>query len=130
MFRNALRFFGAGTLGALISCLVLWQFGQQGINQSLGVALAPSLTPYWLYPRLVWGGLWGLLFLMPLAKGSPYGRGILLSFIPALVQLFFVFPYQEHQGVAGLELGVLTPVLVFFFSAIWGLATAIAIKLS
>lgn len=130
MFRNALLYFGAGTFGALISSLVVWQFGQQGINQALDVAIAPSLTTYWLYPRLVWGGLWGLLFLLPLAKGSIYARGLVLSLIPTLIQLFFIFPYHEHYGVAGLELGVLTPLLVLFFNMVWGLATAIAVKLS
>ena len=130
MYRNALLFFAAGTLGALVNSLVVWAFGRYGINQSLGVAIAPSLTTYWLYPRLVWGGLWGLLFLLPLVKGSIYWRGLVLSLVPTLVQLFIIFPYHSYHGIAGLELGLLTPALVLVFNAVWGLATAISIKLS
>ena len=127
--RNLLLFFGAGALGGLISSLVVWLFGQYGINQSMGVALAPSLTPYWLYPRIVWGGLWGFLFLLPIIKGNLYTRGLLLSLVPSLVQLFIIFPYHTYQGIGGLELGILTPLLVLTFNAIWGLTSAIAIKL-
>ena len=130
MFRQALIFYAAGTLGALANSLAVWLFGQYGISQSLGVAIAPSLTKYWLYPRLVWGGLWGLLFLLPLVKGSVYLRGLVLSLVPSLVQLFIFYPFYSYHGIAGLELGLLTPVLVLFFNMVWGLATAIAIKLS
>ena len=34
-----------------------------GVTALFGVAIAPTLTPTWLYPRIVWGGLWGFLFL-------------------------------------------------------------------
>ena len=130
MFRSSLIFFGAGAVGALINSLVVWAFGQYGINQSLGVAIAPSLTPYWLYPRIVWGGLWGLLFLLTFIKGSIYLRGLIYSLAPTLVQLFIIFPYYSYHGVAGLELGLLTPLLVLFFNGVWGFVTAIAIKLA
>jgi hypothetical protein len=29
------------------------------------VAIAPALKLSWLYPRIVWGGLWGLVFVFP-----------------------------------------------------------------
>lgn len=130
MFRNTLIFFSAGVLGAVINSLVVWAFGRYGISQSLGVAIAPSLTTYWLYPRLVWGGLWGLLFLLTFVKGSIYIRGLIFSLVPSLVQLFYIFPYQSYHGIAGLELGLLAPIMVVFFNAIWGLVTAISIKLA
>ena len=81
--------------------------------------LAPPLTPAFLYPRLVWGGLWGFLFLIPLARWSFPVRGLFFSLGPTLAQLFVVFPHAQ-KGVLGLQLGSLTPLLVVFYNAIWG----------
>jgi hypothetical protein len=123
-------FFAAGCVGGLANSLVLWQFGALGINANLGVALAPSLNPSWLYPRIVWGGLWGLLFILPFLQSKLFFKGTILSIFPTLVQLLIIFPYKTHKGIAGLELGFLTPVLVLFFNWIWGIASALAIKLA
>ena len=63
--------FAAGAFGALINSPGVWAAGAYGLTASIGVAIAPALTAGWLYPRLVWGGLWGFLFLLPL-RGSWY----------------------------------------------------------
>jgi len=47
-----------------------------------------------------------------------------LSLLLTLVQLFYVFPYRLHKGLLGWDLGLLTPALVVFFNAVWGLAAA------
>jgi hypothetical protein len=44
------------------------------------------------------------------------------------VQLFVVFPLKAGKGYMGLDLGTLTPLLVFIFNAIWGIATAIWLR--
>ncbi|MEZ5524545.1 MAG: hypothetical protein R3E62_06195 [Pseudomonadales bacterium] len=126
--KKLMIFFAAGTLGALANSLTVWLFGDLGISASLGVAISPSLTPAWLYPRLVWGGLWGLLFILPMLQSRPLLKGTLLSLFPTLVQLFVVFPYKTRYGIAGLELGLLTPLLVLFFNWVWGVVTALAIR--
>jgi hypothetical protein len=126
--KKLMIFFAAGTLGALANSLTVWLFGDLGISASLGVAISPSLTPAWLYPRLVWGGLWGLLFILPMLQSRPLLKGTLLSLFPTLVQLFVVFPYKTRYGIAGLELGLLTPLLVLLFNWVWGVVTALAIR--
>ena len=126
--RTALACYGAGSLGALAMCLSLWLAGRHGVHQSLGVALAPSLAPWWLYPRLVWGGLAGLAFL--LAGRPTLGRALLLSFLPAAVDLAVVYPFELHQGFAGLKLGLLTPLVVWLHWALWSLVTALTLRLS
>jgi hypothetical protein len=73
-----------------------------------------------LYQRLVWGGLWGWLFLLPLTGLSYPVRGLLYSLGPVLVQLLVVFPYQAQKGVLGLQLGYLTPLFVLVYNAVWG----------
>jgi len=128
--NKALIYFAAGCIGALANSLVVWQFGQLGINASFGVGIAPNLSPAWLYPRVVWGGLWGLLFLLPMLSSRLFLKASVLSLFPTLVQLFVVFPLKTNKGVAGLELGLYTPVLVLFFNWVWGIASAISIKIS
>jgi hypothetical protein len=116
--------FSAGCLGGVVNSLVVWLFGLKGITLALGVKIAPALTPPWLYGRVVWGGLWGFLFLAPLLKGSVLGRGFLMSLGPTIAQLLWVFPYQAKKGPLGLDLGTLTPLFVIFFNWIWGAAAA------
>lgn len=125
--KKLLIFFAAGCVGALANSIAVWAFGHYGITKALGVTLAPALSPSWLYPRIVWGGIWGLLFMLPMLDSKLLRKGSILSLFPTAVQLFMVFP-KAGKGMAGLELGMLTPLLVLFFNWVWGIATAIAIK--
>jgi len=120
--KNLSLVFVAGLWGALLNSLVVWLFGWLGIAQAFGVQIAPSLTPAFVYPRLVWGGLWGFSFLFPLVRLSFPAKGLLLSLAPSLAQLFWVFPFKADQGVLGLQLGELTPLFVLFYNAVWGVA--------
>ena len=120
--------FTAGALGGLLNSLAVWIFGVVGITSALGVQIAPQLSASWLYPRLVWGGLWGLLFLLPLMEKRYLYRGLIFSLGPTAVQLFILFPLKAGKGVMGIDLGSLTPLLVFIFNAIWGLTAAIWLR--
>ena len=120
--------FAAGCLGGLANSLAVWLFGAYGVTKTLGVRIAPDLSPVWLYPRLVWGGIWGLLFLLPVFRSSVLKRGLLLSLGPTIIQLFVVFPYKADQGMMGMGLGALTPLLVLVFNAIWGITVAIWLR--
>lgn len=126
--RRLSMVFAAGALGGLTDSLAVWCFGAYGISAALGVNLAPALTPGWLYQRLIWAGIWGALFLLPILPGRVVLRGVLLSLGPTLVQLFIVFPFKVKKGMLGLELGTLTPALVFIFNVIWGITTALWLK--
>ncbi|MDY6792652.1 MAG: hypothetical protein SWH54_15430 [Thermodesulfobacteriota bacterium] len=128
--KKVLIFFAAGCLGALANSVVVWLSGDLGITKSLGVSITPALTASWLYPRIVWGGIWGLIFFLPLVNSKPFLKGTLLSLFPTIVQLFIVFPYQAKKGVAGIELGFLTPALVFVFNWVWGVVTSLTIRYS
>jgi hypothetical protein len=127
--KKLLIFFAAGCLGALANSIAVWLFGYSGITSSFGVSIAPSLSPSWLYPRIVWGGIWGLLFIMPMLQSKLLLKGAVLSLFPTAVQLFILFPLKENKGMAGLDLGLFTPVLVLFFNWIWGFVTALTIKI-
>lgn len=120
--------FAAGVLGGLLNSLAVWGAGEFGITAAAGVKIAPTLSAAWLYPRLVWGGIWGILFLLPMMQTRIWSRGFIYSLGPTLVQLFVVFPMKAKKGMMGLELGMLTPLFVVAFNAIWGWAAAIWLR--
>lgn len=120
--------FSAGCLGGLVNSLAVWIFGVIGITAAFGVKIAPPLTRPWLYQRIVWGGIWGLLFLLPLLSKRRVLQGLLFSLGPTLVQLFVVFPVQAGKAMMGLDLGPLTPVFVLIFNAVWGVTAALWLR--
>ncbi|MBW2064721.1 MAG: hypothetical protein JRJ03_07260 [Deltaproteobacteria bacterium] len=128
--RKILLVFAAGCAGGLANSIVVWIFGQWGITTALGVKIAPALSPGWLYPRIVWGGIWGFLFLLPILRRSTISRGFLLSLGPTIVQFFYVFPVKAHKGILGVDLGILTPLFVLFFNFVWGFSAAFLLKLA
>lgn len=121
--------FSAGALGGLLNGLAVWLFGAVGITGALGVKIAPQLSAPFLYPRVVWGGIWGLAFLLPFLRDRFFLKGLILSLGPTLVQLFVVFPVKAQKGLMGLDLGSLTPLLVILFNAVWGLGAAYWLKM-
>lgn len=123
MFRKISACFAGGALGALVDSINIWWLGKFGITALLGIGLRPEFTPAWLYPRLVWGGLWGLLFMLPLWEKQIVTRGIVFSLAPTAMMLFVVFPGMG-KGTYGLGFGILTPILVILLNFIWGLVAA------
>jgi hypothetical protein len=125
--------FCAGLLGGLVNSLLVWWCGVWGITPAAGVNLAPDLSAAWLYPRLVWGGLWGLAYYLTVSHQRNHRRwvrkGLLISFLPTAFQLFFVFPQQTPHGLMGMGLGTLTPLFVIFFNLAWGFCTGLFTRL-
>jgi hypothetical protein len=123
--------FGSGALGALASSAVECAAGQWKITSHFSVSISPTFTWDWLYPRLVVGGLFGILFVLPLLKSrSVFERGLILGLVPTLFQLLYVFKFVKHYGYFGFELGALTPVFIFLFGCVWGWTTALWCKWS
>ena len=120
--------FAAGCFGGLLNSLAVWISGVLGISSALGVKIAPLLSAPWLYPRLAWGGIWGILFLLPIMKKRYLIKGLLFSLGPTIVQLFVVFQMKANKGIMGFDLGLLTPLLVIVFNAIWGVAAALWLR--
>ncbi len=126
--KKLMVFFAAGCMGGLAYGIIMWGFGEYGITRSAGVSMAPTLKAAWLYPKIVWGGIWGLLFLLPLYKSNIFLKGLVLGLIPAAIQLFVIYPYHTRSGTAGLGLGTLTPLFVIFYNWIWAMGAAMAIR--
>lgn len=119
--------FTAGVVGGLANSIAAWFCGAWGITGLAGVAIAPELTSSWLYPRLVWGGLWGIAYFLTVGSNRSRShwvrKGLWIGLLPTLFQLFFVFPYRTAYGPMGMGLGTLTPLFVLLFNFIWGFIT-------
>jgi len=123
-FRELSACFTAGVFGALINAVFVWGAGAAGLSALIGVNIAPAWTPAWLYQRLVWGGIWGFFFLLPVWNGSVYLRGLVFGLAPSAVQLLVVFPNMLDKGMFGLALGDMTPVYVLIANSFWGIGAA------
>ena len=68
--------------------------------------------------------------MLPILRSSLLARGLLFSLGPSLVMFLVIFPMKAKKGMFGLNLGSMTPVLVLFYNAIWGVTAAIWLRFS
>ena len=122
-WRQATLAFAAGALGGLVLFAFLWVIGTIGIPQAIGINLPVNVAKAYLYNRIVWGGIWGFIFLIPW-KQSWWIRGLVFSVAPSVVQMVVIFPLATPAGMFGLGLGALTPLLVLVANGVWGFVTA------
>lgn len=123
MIRRVSGAFTGGAIGGLIDSINITILGKIGILTLLGVSMKPEFTPPWLYQRMVWGGIWMLLLLLPLWKKQTVLRGCLFSLLPSAMMLFMVMP-NMGKGLLGLGFGILTPVVVIGLNLIYGIVAA------
>ncbi len=120
--------FASGSLGGVVNALVLWFLVYFGVAQSVGIHfdLPSSLhgKEMMIYHQMVWGGIWGFLLLLPFLKERWFVRGLLLSLLPTLVVLFYLFPYRLGVGMCGIDYGTFTFILVLIVNAFWGVIAA------
>ncbi len=120
MLRKLSLAYVSGTVAALVACLVFWLLGRDGVTAWMGVDLAPRLTTGWLYSRLVFGGLCGLLLALPVLPNQVPVRAVLISLAPAAYILLVFFP-NLGRGLFGFGYGAMTPMLIGALCLLWGL---------
>ena len=118
--KIVLYVFIAGALGGLSNSIVVWFLGQTGITPALGFSMAPELSFEWIFRRVLASGFWGIIFLIPVYTNSPVRKGILLSILPWLSSILYVFPMRMNVGYLGLGFGMGTPFWTLFFAMVWG----------
>ena len=101
LMRNLSIFYSAGLVGGLANAVFVWSGGAFGLSALLGVAIAPEWTPAYLYQKMVWGGIWGLVFTLPMLTNSVLLRGFLFGLGPSLVTLLFILPKVAGKGMLG-----------------------------
>ena len=123
MIRKLSGAFTGGAVGALVDSINVWILFHTGILASLGISMRVEFTGPWLYPRLVWGGIWALLLVLPILKNRVALRGVIMSLFPSAMMLFMVLPTMG-KGLMGLELGLFMPVMVVTLNFIYGMVAA------
>ena len=123
MIRKLSGAFTGGAIGGLVDSINITILGKVGICDLLGVGMKPEFTAPWLYQRMVWGGIWMLLLLLPLWKKQTILRGCLFSLLPSAMMLFMVLPGMG-KGLLGLGFGTLTPLVVIGLNFIYGIVAA------
>lgn len=120
--------FAAGGLGAVANVLFIAAMGQLGVIAAMGISFPPPALPGFLYKQVAWGGLWGFLLIVPVLTHSWPWRGLLIGLLASVATLFVFFPLhttgEQGPGMAGLNAGNLTPVLVLLANWVWGLVAA------
>lgn len=117
--RNISGAFTGGALGALLDSFNIWAMGQAGISDFIGITMKPAFTAPWAYKRMIWGGIWMLLLLLPILRNRIILRGMLFSLVPSAMMLFVVLP-NMGKGFYGLGFGTLMPVVVICLNFIYG----------
>eukprot|EP00884_Botryococcus_braunii_P018391 jgi/Botrbrau1/5235/Bobra.0172s0097.1 len=65
MCRFCRPLFAAGAVGGVVNFLIAPLFGILHITLALGVNIAPPFSKVDLYSKVVWGGIWGFVFMSP-----------------------------------------------------------------
>ncbi len=116
IFRLLTLGFGAGAFGALISALAGALLNALRIQELIGLPPPPAPESYLplLYRLVVWGGIWGLLFVVPVMNRAWWLKGLVIGALATLAILLYFNP------------AVTTPPMrlayVFVLNSIWGLA--------
>ena len=125
--------FVAGLLGALGNSLFLWGCTEWGVTNLINVKFVQTLEVSKLYPQMFIGGLWGLVYFftvgIPRHRRHWVRKGLWFSLLPSLTAIFYLYPYVYHKGIAGFDLGMLTPLLIVVSNLVWGLLTGFFARL-
>jgi len=124
MIRKISAAFAGGALGGLVDSFNIWFMGKVGISDLIGLTMKPEFTAPWLYQRMVWGGLWMLLLLLPFLRDKVLLRGCLFSLLPSAMMLFLVLPGMG-KGILGLGFGAVTPIVVIGLNCIYGMVASL-----
>lgn len=121
--------FGSGAFGGLLAALALFAAGKFGLTKMLGVKMAPGLTPDWIYMMVVWGGIWGAVFMIRMLRNRPWWKAALMaSLFPAAAAFVWFLPHVEKKGYFGMALGSLAPVIILAVCLIWAFVTSFTLR--
>ena len=123
LLQRAALYFTAAALGGLAVVLTVWAFGQIGIADLFGVKIKPALAKEFIYRQMVWGGIWGMIFLLPIPIKPLWLKALVMTLAPVAVALVLLFP-QTPLGRFGLGAGTLTPLYIYIVNIPWGMVTA------
>ncbi len=117
LFRQLSLAFAAGAVGVLALVLFLWALREAGVMTSLGVRVPAPKMPDFLYSRIVWGGIWAFLFVLPILHKQWFWRGIAVGVLASLASIFYFNPAWKNAAFTFV-------ILIFVANAIWGVVAS------
>jgi hypothetical protein len=94
IFRLLTLGFGAGAFGAVILALASAALNALNVQALLGLPPPPRPDSYLplFYRTVVWGGIWGVLFAVPLLNRLWWLKGIIIGVLATFAILFYFNP--------------------------------------
>jgi multidrug transporter EmrE-like cation transporter len=129
MLRFIALCYSAGSFAAFLSSLAMHLGASGGLHRAFGLALRPGFDTNWLFPRIVWGGLVGMLFAFPLPLRFSWIGLFAITVALTCLQLFVVYPIWEGMGYLGLRYGWAMPFFCFGYTAIYVIGTSLSLRL-
>lgn len=132
-FQNLVALlFMAGLLGGIANAFAVFYSDDLGLTALLNLDLSPAFNKEQLYSKMVWGGVWGLIFILPIElRRWPFKNlvvnGVVLSLLPSMLVLLYLFP-EAGKGLWGFDIGALMPAYVIAMNIIWGLVSVAFIR--
>jgi hypothetical protein len=121
--RKVALYYAAGSVGGLLVGLAGWIVGSSGIPDLMGVAVKLALDKATIYRLMVWGGIWALIFLLPLGIRPLWLKALIYTMAPVLTLLLVIVPARGGQMLL-LDRGALAPLYVYLINTPWGFAAA------
>ncbi len=116
--------FAAGAAAGFLQCVAAWLLQRYGIAAQVGAHVVGTLTPSVIHPRVVIGGLWALLFLLPMARSSVLVSGLLWGLVVAAAELL-LFPLIAGRTPSLLNMTALFALLLWL---LWGVLAALLLR--
>jgi hypothetical protein len=117
LFRHLSIAFAAGALGAIVLGIFLLVLRDTGTLANLGIRTPPARMPQFLYSRMVWGGIWALLFVLPVMTRQWLLRGVVVGVLASLAAIFYFNPAWKNAAFGFV-------ILIFVANAVWGIVAA------
>jgi hypothetical protein len=118
--------YACGAFGGVINSLVAILIFKSEFSKVLQIHSEPDINQAWLYERIFWGALWGLLFALPFVisvlRKIPwpiYALGC--SLIVAFANFLYFLPFAKKTGFFGTKTSDWFWVLVLLNNIGWGL---------
>lgn len=129
MIRNISIVFAAGCVGGLLKSLMVAFMGASGLFEAFGIKFSPVSDPGLFYQRVISGGIYGFLLLIPLLARRPVWRGLAFSLLPTVLEWSMLYPFQS-SGMLGQDAGLATPMMMLVINGFWGIAASYWLKIS
>lgn len=117
VFRRLSLAFAAGGVGVIVLIAFLWLLRESGAMASLGLKMPAPKLPDFLYSRIVWGGIWAFLFVLPVMTRQWLLRGLVVGVLASLASIFYFNPAWKSAPFTFV-------IVIFVANSIWGVAAS------